>query len=392
MPAAAPQPFPSSWEYDVAYMLPDQLWNTEGLKTSPIFKHFPLSYVDAYEVLWPQYDNAGGLIPTRANGGAPDFVKLPGFRVDKAQPGFYGLETRLEETEMTVSAQPDEPEGNRPLDVRDRLGKIVLDTSVLAKNRLFQTLGTFAATGTFANYDSSGAVAHTYTAAGFKSLAPAGDGNTGPSWAAQPGSATPIKDLIYWQTTVLQPGTSASFGPDSFLLCNPKTVNTFWNTSFVQNTFRNKYGGNFSRGDNQVDGELPRDDQTIYQILTGAGLPPFTVVRDGYYPTLAAAVAQDASQWKYAIPDNYIVWVGRRPSDAPIAACKLTRHGGIGAYQADRFPTVDLPDEQMLSLAQGFFVRAKYEDMMPVHYRLQVGFNMAPFIPYIRGIAGIYVG
>jgi hypothetical protein len=382
-----PFPLPTNWEQDLAWILPDLLWAKAKFNDDPLFKHFPLTYIDAAEVHYDQYTNLGGLMPTRALGTSPDVVPMPPLNVYKVQPGHYGLSALLEEEEMTVERQPNTI--NKPLEVPDRLGVMAMNCATLAVNRLYQTIGTFAVSGTIANRNTAGQIVHQMITPNFQVLTPTGSGGTGPSWAGNPASATPISDLIYWQTNLLDPGTSADFGVESALLCNPKTVATFWNTQQVQKTFVSDYGASYKRGEvspPKIDGK-----NSVNELLTGSGLPKLQVYKGGYYATAAAALTQDPTQFTYAIPDNKLVWIGKRPDNQPVAAMKLTRHAGISAYQADKFPTVTVENESWMELAKGVFVIADYHKMMPQHYEIQMGFNMAPFIGYFRGIAGLNV-
>ncbi len=384
-----PFSLPTNWEQDLAWIMPDLLWEKGNFGRDRLFAHFPFSYIEANEVHYDQYTNMGGLMPTRALGASPEIVKMPPLDVFKVKPGYYGLEAELEEEEMTIERQPNTI--NEALDVEDRLGVITMNCSTLMVNRFRQTLGIFATSGIIANANAAGQIVHREVVPNFQVFQPSGSGGTGPGWAANAATATPITDLIYWQTNLLNPGTSADYGPESALMCNPKTVSTFWNTAQVQSTFRSDYGATYKRGDVSV----PKIDgkNSINELLTGSGLPNIEVYREGFYPTAASALAQDATLFQYAIPDDTFTWIGKRPNDQPVAAVKLTKHAGIGAYQADRFPEVTTPEmSSYAELAKGIFVIADYHKLMPVHYRLQIGVNMAPFIGYFRGLAGIVTG
>lgn len=382
-----PFSLPTNWEQDVAWILPDLLWKRMNFSKDRLFRHFPFSYIDANEVHYDQYSNMGGLMPTRALGAAPEVVTMPPLDVFKVKPGYYGLEALLEEEEMTVQRQPNTI--NEALDVNDRLGVIVQNCSTLLANRFLQTMGIFASSGVIANVNAAGQIVHREVVPNFQVFQPAGSGGTGPGWSANPANATPISDLTYWQTNLLNPGTSASFGPESALLCNPKTVNTIWRTGQVQSLVAD-YGASFLRGDiapPKIEGKNSLND-----LIRGSGLPPLEVYDQGYYPTLAAARSQDATQFQYAIPDNTLVWVGKRPDDQPIGAMKLTKHAGIGAPHADSAATFTPEDADKAELAKGIFVISEYKALMPSHYRIQIGCNIAPFIGYFRGIAGIQTG
>lgn len=384
-------PLPTNWEQSLAYIMPDLLWDSAGANfaTDPFFKLFPFTYVDAAQIVYDQYQNMGGLMPGRTLGTAPEIVRMPGVDTNKVLPGYYGLETLLEEEEMVLERQPNTV--NKPLDVEDRLGIIALNASVLMVNRLYQTLGVFGTSGVINNRNAAGQIVHATTVPGFQSLQPAGSGGTGPGWSASPATATPISDLLYWQSNLLEPGTSASFGPDSVLMCNPKTVLTFWACAQVQKTFISNYGATYKHGDLSKPPKITGEN-SISELMTGSGLPPISVYKGGYYPTLEAAISQDPTQFIYAIPDNKFMWVGKRDDGSPVAVCNLTRNAGINAPRANTAATFNPSDAGKIELSKGISVIAKYEAMAPQNYRLQVGMNVAPFIPYRRGIAGISTG
>lgn len=382
-------PFPTNWEQETAFILPDLVWHEKGLKDFMLLEHFPLSYVDAAEIQYDQLQNMGGLMPGRGLDSPPDIMPMAGMFTSKIRPGFYGFETQLGEEQMTEAREPNTV--NEPLSVENQLGLIALNSGELIRNRIMQTVGTFAVTGQFTNTNANGTVTHRYVVPNYQTFTPDGSTETGPGWAASPTLATPVTALQYWQNEFLFPGTSADFGKDSALICNPKTVQTIWNTSQVQNSFKSDYGASFLRGDTygpvKIEGK-----NSVNELFLGSGLPPIKVCRDGYYATLAAAVSQDPTQWNYAVPDGYMFWAGKRPQGSPPGALKFTRHAGIGAYQADRFPQVDVPDQGKVELAQGIYVVAEYQKMMPNVYRFQAGVNMAPICAYPRAFAGIRVG
>lgn len=382
-------PFPTNWEQDTAFILPDLIWNEKGLKKFMLLEHFPMSYVDASEIQYDQLQSMGGLLPGRSLDSPPDIMPMPGVSVNKIRPGFYGFETTLSEEMMTEAREPNTI--NQPLNVDKQLGLIALNAGTLMFNRIMQTLGTFAVTGSFTNTNAAGTVTHRYVVPNYQTFMPDGSTETGPGWSASPALATPITALQYWQNEFLFPGTSADFGADSSLICNPKTVQTIWNTSQVQNSFKSDYGASFLRGDSYGPVKM-EGKNSINELFIGSGLPPIKVCRDGYYSTLAAAVSQDPTAWNYAIPDGYMFWAGKRPDGQISGALKLTKHAGIGAYQAERFPEVTVPDQGMVELAQGIYVVAEYQKMMPNQYRFQAGVNMAPIAAYPRAYAGINVG
>ncbi len=386
-----PYPLPLNWAQDTAWLMPDFLWEASGVNfsTDPFFKHFPFRYVDADRVIYDQYQNMGGVMPPRALGAAPEIMKPSGDNTYEFLPGYYGLELTLEEEEMVRERQPNTV--NEALDVQNRLGILALDASVKMVNQFSRTLGIFGTSGVINNANSAGQIVHRRTMPNFQVLQPAGSGGTGPGWSANPATATPISDLIYWQNKILQPGTSASFGPDSVLMCNPTTLNTIWNTSQVQSTFKLDYGASVLRGDAYVE-KAAATANNVNKLFMGSGLPELQVYWGGYYPTREAAIAGDAVQFLYTIPDDTLMWVGKRPQNQPVASCTLTRGAGVTAPYASSAATFNPENAGKAELSKGIYVVAEYTAMMPQKYRIQVGVNMCPFIAYSRGIAGIRTG
>jgi hypothetical protein len=379
----------TNWELDTAFILPDFIWQKGNFNKDQIFKHLPFGYVDADEVQWDQYANMGGLMPTRSLGAAPDIITQPPLLRFKTRPGYYGLETWLEEVEMTSMRQPNEV--NEALDIDDRLGVMVLNCSTLFTNRMYQTAGTFITSGVIENRNAAGQIVHREYVPNFQIFQPSGSGGYGPGWSANPALATPINDLVLTQTTYLQPGTSASFGKDSELQCNPITVNTFWQCNQVNQTFRSDYGATYKRG--QIDAPKLTGENSIEELLTGSGLPNITINHTGYYATAAGALAQDPTQFTYTIPTNTFAWFGQRPDGQILGKFALTRNAGqVNKSQMEKYPAPTLENESYLALAEGIVVLAEYHKMLPPKYQVQVGANIAPFIAYYRALAGFYTG
>lgn len=376
---------PENWEQDTAALMPDITWAKMRFGSDPLLALLPVSYTDAGKVQWDQYESPFGLIPLRGVDAAPDLVRMPGLKTYEAAPGFYGMVTELRESEMTFEREPNTV--NEPLDVGKRLGKLTLDASTMLVNRFRQTAAQLLVDGEFTNVNGSGELTHHYKIENYQAFAPANDGNTGPGWAADPVNADPIGDLIYWQTKKLNKGTDADFGKDSRILVNPTVINDFWNTTAVRNRFVSKFGASILRG----DGERPNldGDQSINALLAGMGLPPFVVYKEGYYETEDEAKEGDPDDFVYAIADKSLIWMGVRPEGQPIGAMKLTRHAGIGAYQADRYPTVTTENEQRVELAKGIYIAAHFINRMPHRYEIEIGFNACPILYYRRAAAGI---
>lgn len=374
---------PTNWEQETVALMPDLTWSKMRFGSDPLLSILPVSYTDAAQVRWDQYQSPFGLTPLRGVDAAPDAVKLPGLKTYQADPGFYGMYTQLRESEILFERQPNTV--NEPLDVGDRLGKLILDSSVLIVNRFRQMAGTLLVSGEFTNVNASGELTHHYKLDNYQTFSPANDGSTGPGWAADPTNADPIGDLIYWQTKKLNRGTDADFGSASKILCNPTVVNDLWNTTSVRERFKSKFGATVLRGDMpNLDG-----DNSINKLLTGMGLPPLEVVKDGYYSTEQAAIDQDPDDFTYAIADKSLIWVGVRPEGQPVGALKLTRHAGVGAYGGEQYPEVGVDNDQRVELAKGIYMRAHFINRMPHRYEIEMGFNACPIIYYRRAVAGI---
>lgn len=377
---------PQNFEQDVAALMPNLLFAKIRGSKSPLAKAFPFSYTDASMAKWDQYGDPFGLIPVRGVNSAPDSVSVPPLKTFLAAPGFYGLVTSLTEEEILFGRQPNTV--SDPLEVSDRLGVLAMYGTDMVYNRFRQTTADLTVNGVFTNANPSGEVTHRYKVDGYQTFSPANDGTTGPGWAADPVNADPIGDLIYWQANKLNKGTSADFGRDSQLVCNPTVINDLWNCQSVREKFRSKFGATFLRGEvPNLDG-----DNSINALMVGMGLPPFVVDAEGYWPTAATADGQDPDDFTFFMPAKSLVWVGRRPQGQQTAAFKLTRHAGLATPgpNYDGVEVGELDDvNEVLELSKGLYVNAHYVNRMPHGYDLEMGFNAAPIIYYRRAFAGI---
>jgi hypothetical protein len=389
---ATPFSLPTNWEQAVEFILPDKIWEKGNFNSDPLFKKFPISTSDAAEIHWDQYINVGGLMPGIAPRQHPDVVPLPGVNTFKVKPGAYALEAILEAEEIEKSRQPNTV--NEPLNVEDRLGKIMLDCSTLMVNRFHQTMGILVTSGIIENTNTAGQITHRYVVPNFQVFTPNGiPGQTGPGWSANPAAATPISDLIYWQRNLLEPGTSANFGKESYLSCNPITINTLWNCQQIQQILKDKFGATYKIGEGA--GSTPpviNGDNSINALMMSMGLPDIVVDKRGYWPDAASAAAQTPGLFKYRIPNNTFTWIGERPEGAPIGAMKLTRNPAVKAFGSEKYPRVEVENKEYAELSKAIFVIVDYHKLIPVHYTLQMAVYMAPLIAYYRGVAGIRTG
>lgn len=376
---------PQSFEQDTAAFLPDYVWDEildDTGSSDPLLSVFPFSYTEAAAVKWDQENDPYGLIPLRGVDAAPTLVKMPSPKTYTAAPGFYGLLTQLRESEIIMERQPNTIAD--PLDIQDRASKLVLYASTMMVSRFRQTAADLLVTGEFTNQNASGELTHHYQVDDYQTFSPANDGNTGPGWAADPANADPIGDLIYWQTKRLQRGTSANFGGESKILCNPNVVNDIWNCDSVRNRFKSKFGASVLRGEApQLEG-----DQGLNTLLIGMGLPPLVQYDRGYFPTLDAAISGGADDFTFAIPDKSLIWVGKRPKGQLNGAMKLTRNAGL-VKPAVHYDQVDFANQQKAQIAQGIYVRCHYIDRIPHHYDIEMSVNACPVLYYRRSTAGI---
>ncbi len=377
---------PQNFDQDTAALLPDYIWDEIVDKgDDPLLSAMPFSYTESSFVKWDQYENPYGLIPLRGVDGAPTLVQMPGLKVYESAPGFYGLVTQLRESEILFERQPNTVAS--PLDVPDRLGKLMLDASTMVVSRFRQTAGDLLVTGEFTNLNASGELQHHYQLEDYQTFAPANDGFTGPGWTANPATADPIGDLIYWQTKKLNRGTSADFGPKSRILCNPTVINDIWNCTSVRVAFKSKFGATFLRGDLETSPPL-EGDNGLNALMMGMGLPPLVPYDRGYFPTLTDSIAGDPDNFTFAIADKSLIWLGVRPKGQTIGAWKLTRNAGMVSPSVN-YDSVDVENEQKGEMTKGIYVNAHYINRMPHHYDLELGFNACPILYYRRATAGI---
>lgn len=373
---------PQNFVQETGALLPDYIWDEIVDKANdPLLSCMPFKYTDASFVKWDQYNDPYGLIPLRGVDGAPNLVRMPGMKTYEAAPGFYGLVTQLRESELLFERQPNTVAD--PLDISDRLGKLVLDASTMVVSRFRQTAADLLITGEFTNTNASGEITHHYEVDNYQTFSPANDGNTGPGWAADPANADPIGDLIYWQNR-LSRGTSADFGKASQILCNRNVVNDIWKCDSVRNAFKSKFGASILRG------EIPAldGDQSLNALIMGMGLPPLVVYNKGYFETIDGAASGDADNFTYAIADKSLIWIGVRPKGQLVGNWVLTRNAGL-VEPSVNYDSVSIENEQKAEIAQGIYVNSHFNNRMPHHYEIEMGFNACPVLWYRRATAGI---
>lgn len=360
-------------------LLPNLLWTELKSGNDPLLKMFPLGYEDASVIQYDQWQDPYGLTALRGLDGPPQMVTLPGVRVYRVAPGYYGNKTQIRESEIVNMRQPGT--ANDPVDLDSLMNYNMLYFSTMAGSRIRQTLADLLITGTFTNRQtnatnntSNGSEVHTYTIENYRTLSPANDGNTGPSWNLDPINATPINDQLYWQN-YLQLGTSTSFGNDSTILTQQSVIVDLLKTTQIQQTYKDNYGASIAGPDG------------YNKLAQGFGLPKIEIYNEGYNPTLADVQAQDLSAFTRFIQPGQLIWCGKRKEGQQVGAFKFTRNANKVASGTPGYPTVPLNPE--LPWSEGISVAVYYHPQGPAHFDYEIMFNACPVSWYWAATAGI---
>lgn len=360
-------------------LLPNLLWSELGSGNDPLLKLLPLGYEDADVIRYDQWQDPYGKTALRGLDGPPMLVTMPGVRVYQVSPGYYGNKTEIRESQIVKMRQPGTP--NDPVNLDELMSYYMQYFTTQAANQIRGTLATLLVTGTFTNTVtnatdnvSDGSEIHTYTVEGYRTLSPANDGNTGPSWNLDPANATPVNDLLYWQN-YLQLGTSTSFGNDSSVLTQQSVIVDLLKTTQIQQTYKDNYGASVA------------GPEGLNKLVQGFGLPPITIYNEGYNPTLADVQAQDLSAFQRFIQPGQLIWAGKRKEGQQIGALKFTRNASKVTSGMPGYPTVSVNAD--LPWSQGINVSVFLKNQMPVTFDYEMGFNMCPVFWYWASAAGI---
>ncbi len=306
-------------------------------------------------------------------------VTLPGVRVYRVAPGYYGNKTQIRESQVVKMREPGT--ANKPVAMDELMNYYMLYFSTMAGSLIRNTTANLLINGTFTNTTtdatnntSNGSEIHTYTIENYRTLSPANDGNTGPSWFLDPINAKPVNDQLYWQN-FLQLGTSTSFGNDSTLLTQQTTIVDLLKTTQIQQVYRDKYGSSIT------------GPEGVNMLQQGFGLPKFEIYNEGYNPTLADVQAQDLSAFTRFIPHGALIWCGKRKEGQQVGAMKFTRNANKVNSGKPGYPTVSENPE--LPWSEGIHVAVYYYPQMPAHFDYEIGFNFAPVSWYWAATAGI---
>ncbi len=363
-------------------LLPNLLWTELKNGSDPLLKLFPLSYEDADIIQYDQWQDPYGLTALRGLDGPPPIVTLPGLRVYRVSPQYYGNKTQIRESQIVKMREPGT--ANKPVEMDELMNYYMLYFSTQGGSRIRQTAADLLINGTFTNTTtdttnntSNGSIIHTYTIENYRTLAPANDVNTGPSWVTDPTNAKPINDQLYWQN-FLQLGTSTSFGNDSTLLAQQAFLVTMMKTKQIQETYRDKYGSSIT------------GPEGVNMLQQGFGLPKIEVYNEGYNPTLADVQTQDLTNFVRFIGADNFIWMGKRKEGQQVGSMKFTRNANKVNSGKPGYPTVSENPE--LPWSEGIHVAVYYYPQMPAHFDYEMGFNFCPVSWYPYATAGGDVG
>jgi len=365
-----------NFEQVIGMLMPDLMRIAADVDGDPILKAFPFGYVDSDKVLYDQWENNYGLTPLRGLGGKPDVITFNGWKRYTADPAYFGQTTLLEEGEITKGVQPGSI-GDR-INVGDRLGVFMQDTSTMILNRCRKSAADLMATGKIDITDTDGR-RFQYQLENYSNQlkTPAG----GAQWFTNATTATPIQDTLNWKAQ-LQKGTDSRFGFGSKWLMNSNTLAEFFGIAQIIATYRLDYGASvlgLAKYNEQVAGDTAKQ---------GFSLPQIEVYDMGYYPTPTDAI--NKTNWSYFIPNRTILWIGTRPQGQRIAQWQLTRHAGLAEEGgAKSYPDVTVSGEDKADIGKGLYVRCHYQNRQPHQYELEAGLNGLPVAFYPSAFAAV---
>lgn len=291
---------------------------------------FPIKYTDADMLVWDQRDSYAGLMQFRGLNGDPPRVKRLNDKRYKVEPGYYGEFLEVDEAEMTRRSQPGS--FNVPIQVGDLVTECHDQLMIRQNNRMRQICSTLLTTGTFVILDKEGVVGAQDSYKFQVYAAPI-------SWATR-ATATPINDLR--QIPILGRGQSVNFG----------SAAEVWMT---QVTFNNMLGNtniNDIRGERLNFGQTVKSLADVNQVMSANNLPTIVIYEMGYN--------DDTQVFRTFIPDNLVVYVGRRTNGASLGEFRMTKNmnapGGRGVHDkvVPRGMTDDSPPPAKIEVHRGF--------------------------------------
>lgn len=351
----------------------------------PFFKAFPLADRDTWLVKWDQRESPYGLLPQSQLDAAPELMTATGDRIYEVEPGVYRGYTEINESELTKARQ----EGTLadPINIPDRLGRIMLDLGEMTVNRIRKIYADLGINGYFNNQSVNG-VQHTYKINGYSRISMS-------AWAGSPTTATPIDDLRVAAST-LNRGTSTRFGSKSQLLMTDEAITTLLATTQVRSTFKSAYGASFLAAFDhaQKSGAQPpiNGDQSLNKLFVGMGLPEIVPWNYGYYPLLSDSRNRTKANYSKFLGSTTAVWLGKRPNGQQLGQFTFARHAGhVQTGEKVEFDVQSVKSPRsIMEYGKNIYVRVHIRNEMPHGYKFELGFNATPEVWYEDAMAAVY--
>lgn len=275
--------------------------------SDPIFALFPIVNRDSHVIQWEQRDNYLGLQKVRGLDGQPGRVAAVGGKKYTMEPGVYGEEALIPESELTT---------RRPWGMS--AGSVSIEDLVLDRNnqlrhrevnRIRYIIWSLLTTGTFAVSADHGAVLHT-DRFDLQTYTRAVDWDTA-------ASATPLADFRGVQA--LAAGHGVNLGGAATAWMNRVTFN-----KLCTNTNAADVAGKRITGLAQ-----PIGLEETNRVLLAEDLPQIRVYDEGYY--------NDAGTFTNYITTDVVVITGKRDNGDPLGEYRMTRNAnnpdlGPGSY------------------------------------------------------------
>lgn len=355
--------FPLSQNFDLRLIIRDFILDMS--KPDWLMGLMPFTFRDTSKVVWEIKDNLGGLLPLRGLDGLPDILPLPGFSRYAVDPGYFGG-THIINEEMMQFLR-DAGSYNDSANIEQLLGDCSESLATQLFNRARKMVADLVTTGQINIVSRDGAKRYNYRVPSYKILTAA------TAWSNTT-SGKPIDDLMTIQNQ-LALGTTSDFGPESEIGMSLALANNMMKTDQVRVQIRGDYGST----EKGLDG--------LNRILKGYNLPAIKIYNESYFPTQASAT--DQSQALRFLPDDRLVWVGKRPGNQPFGEFQLVRN------MVNQVATGGSPDQLEDTsgfgpddLRRGIFHHIKTEQLPPQH-RISAGFNGGGSIQYISSVAAV---
>lgn len=377
------------------FLMPNLMWQDITDGKDELMKRIKLSYIDADKAQYDQYDDPFGILAYRGLGGDPPVTTFGSFQKFEVDPGYWGAKTFIRENQITTGRQPGTLAD--PIKIADQSNFLCLNFSTQIVSLVRKSIADTIRTGMFV-MQAGGNIG---TVGGLASSNPQG-GQTGQQfvyqianyasqmlspgtpWKSSNATATPITDMLGFKAGLIK-ASSNNFGRESILLCNSNTAVDLFNTAQIMQTYKGPYGSSILG----LDGETA-DVTGLNKIQLTFDLPDISIYDYGWYNTLADAQARNKAAWNYIIPNQTLLWIGKRPESQLVGEFQLTRHAGlIEKGNAASYPNADDMLDGIEAINEGLYVRAHYQNRQPHQYEIECGLNGTPLIGYPGAVAVI---